>query len=142
MGSHAFNRDGEPVAGKLCLVDALLPTGPGLAAANGSSAHLYQALPVTNNSSISLTRLPKRHGRGGDQRYVMSLRPSQVMLTLPAQFDIFPYSRGHVLHFGANAIRCCCFNLSMSLLTRHEIVYLFPSNQATLVEKFRLPTEE
>jgi len=92
------------------LFDALLPTEPGLAAANGSSAHVYQALPVTNNSSISLTRLQMRHGRGGDQRYVISLRPSQVMLTLPAQFDIFSYSRGHVLHFGANAIRCCCFN--------------------------------
>lgn len=35
MGSHAFSRHGEPVAGKLCLVDALLPTEPGLAAANG-----------------------------------------------------------------------------------------------------------
>lgn len=42
-----------------------------------------------NNSSISLTRLQKRHGRVGDQRYVIFLRASQVMLTSPAQFDIF-----------------------------------------------------
>jgi hypothetical protein len=89
MGSHAFNRHGEPVAGKLLSFDALFANGARLSRCEWSSAHVYQALPVMNNSSISLTRLQKRHDRGGDQRYVISSRASQVMLTSPTQFDIF-----------------------------------------------------